>query len=159
MARLAARLKQASGQSAYHRFQCVLIRATLGSPAAEIAQLPGLPTATVHMLHSRFTKEGNAIVDLCGQGGRCHQHLCVEQDLLAPFVERDLAGAILTVAKIQQACQDQVGKTVARSTIYRLLDRHCWRKVEPRPRHPKADGAAQSTCKEFHCQVRREVAR
>jgi hypothetical protein len=36
---------------------------------------------------------------------------------------------------------------VARSTVYRLLDRHGWRKVTPRPRHPKADPAAQAAFK------------
>jgi len=53
VARLAERLKQASSHSEYQRIQCVLIRATLGSSAAEIAQLLGWSTATVHVLHSR----------------------------------------------------------------------------------------------------------
>jgi transposase len=140
VARLAERLKQANSHSEYQRIQCVLIRATLGSSAAEIAQLLGWSTATVHVLHSRFAKEGDAIFDLRGRGGRHHQHLSTdqEQDLLAPFVERAQAGGMLTVAEIQRAYQEQVGKAVAPSTIYRLLDRHGWRKVVPRPRHPKA---------------------
>lgn len=49
-----------------------------------------------------------------------------------------------TVAEIQQTHQAQVGKAVAPSTIYRLLDRLGWRKVVPRPRHPEADVAAQA---------------
>ena len=149
VARLADRLKQANSHSEYQRIQCVLIRATLGSSAAEIAQLLGWSTATVHVLHSRFAKEGDAIFDLRGRGGRHHQHLSAdqEQDLLAPFVERAQAGGMLTVAEIQRAYQEQVGKAVAPSTIYRLLDRHGWRKVVPRPRHPKADVAAQAAFK------------
>lgn len=47
----------------------------------------------------------------------------------------------------QQAYREHSGKDVARSTIYRLLERHGWRKVVPRPRHPKADQAAQSAFK------------
>jgi len=149
VARLAERLKQANSHSEYQRIQCVLIRATLGSSAAEIAQLLGWSTATVHVLHSRFAKEGDAIFELRGRGGRHHQHLSTdqEQDLLAPFVERAQAGGMLTVAEIQRAYQEQVGKAVAPSTIYRLLDRHGWRKVVPRPRHPKADVAAQAAFK------------
>jgi transposase len=149
VARLAERLKQANSHSEYQRIQCVLIRATLGSSAAEIAQLLGWSTATVHVLHSRFAKEGDSIFDLRGRGGRRHQHLSEdqEQELLAPFVERAQAGGMLTVAEIQRAYQEQVGKTVAPSTIYRLLDRHGWRKVVPRPRHPRADVAAQAAFK------------
>ena len=145
--RLAERLKQADSHAQYQRIQCVLIRATLGSTAAQIAQLLGW--STVHVMHSRWAKEGDAIFDLRGRGGRHHQHLSAEQEqeLLAPFVERAQAGGMLTVAEIQQAYQKQLGKAVAPSTIYRLLDRHGWRKVVPRPRHPKADVAAQAAFK------------
>ena len=149
IARLAERLKRASSHAEYQRIQCVLIRATLGSSAAQIAELLGWSTATVHVLHSRWSKEGDAIFDLRARGGRHHQHLSPEQEqqLLAPFVERAESGGMLTVAEIQQAYQEQLGKEVAPSTVYRLLDRHGWRKVVPRPRHPKADVAAQAAFK------------
>jgi len=147
--RLAERLKQASTHSEYQRIQCVLIRATLGSTASEIAQLLGWSTATVHVIHSRWAKEGDALFELHGRGGRRHQHLSEEQEqqLLAPFIAHAEAGGMLKVAEIQQAFQERVGKAVAPSTIYRLLDRHGWRKVVPRPRHPKADVQAQGAFK------------
>ncbi len=147
--RLAERLKQASSHSQYQRIQCVLIRATLGSTAAEIAQLLGWSTATVHVMHSRWAKEGEAIFEVRARGGRRHQHLNPgqEAELLAPFVERAQAGGILSVSEIQQAYSERAGKDVARSTVYRLLERHGWRKIVPRPRHPKADVAAQAAFK------------
>ena len=147
--RLAERLKRAGSHSEYQRIQCVLIRATLGSSAAEIAQLLGWSPATVHVLHSRWAKQGESIFDVRGRGGRHHQHLTAqqEQELLAPFVARAEAGGMLTVAEIQQAYRERTGKVVARSTVYRLLDRHGWRKIVPRPRHPKADVAAQAAFK------------
>jgi transposase len=147
--RLAERLKRAGSPTEYQRIQCVLIRATLGSSAAQIAELLGWSTATVHVMHSRWAKEGEALFDVRARGGRHHQHLSAEQEqqLLAPFVARAEAGGILSVAEIQQAYREQLGKAVAPSTIYRLLDRHGWRKVVPRPRHPKADVAAQAAFK------------
>lgn len=147
--RLAERLKRAKSHSEYQRIQCVLIRATLGSSAAQIAQLLGWSTATVHVMHSRWAKEGESIFDVRARGGRHHQYLTPEQEqeLLAPFVERAQAGGMLTVTEVQQAYQERSGKEVARSTIYRLLGRHGWRKVVPRPRHPKADLAAQAAFK------------
>lgn len=147
--RLAERLKKASSHTQYQRIQCVLIRATLGSTAAEIAQLLGWSTATVHVMHSRWAKEGEAIFEVRARGGRHHQHLgqAQEMELLAPFVERAAAGGMLSVAEIQQAYRERTGKAVARSTVYRLLERHGWRKIVPRPRHPKADVAAQAAFK------------
>lgn len=147
--RLADRLKQADSHAQYQRIQCVLIRATLGSSAAQIAQLLGWSTATVHVMHSRWAKEGEAIFEVKRRGGRRHQHLTPEQEqeLLAPFVQRAEAGGMLGVAEIQQAYRERCGQAVARSTVYRLLERQGWRKVVPRPRHPKADVAAQGAFK------------
>jgi transposase len=150
VARLADRLKRASSHAEYRRIQCVLIRATLRSSAAQIAQLLGWSTATVHVLHSRWSKEGDTLFDLGGRGGRRHQYLSLEEEqaLLAPFAERANVGGMLTVAEIQQAYLERTGKTVAPSTIYRLLNRHGWRKVVPRPRHPKTDVTARAAPKE-----------
>ena len=49
------------------------------SCSAQIARLPGWSTAAVHVLHSRWAKEGDAIFDMRGPGGRRHQHLNPEQ--------------------------------------------------------------------------------
>jgi transposase len=51
------------------------------------------------------------------------------------------------VAQVRSAYEQRVGHPVAARTIYRLLDRHGWRKVVPRARHPKADVAAQAAFK------------
>lgn len=147
--RLAERLKRAQSISQYQRIQCVLIRATLGSSAAEIAQLLGWATATVHVIHSRWAKEGDAIFELRPRGGRHRQYMSVEQEsaFLAPFVQRAQAGGLLSAVEIQHAYEACTGKPVASSSIYRLLARHGWRKLSPRPRHPKADVAAQAAFK------------
>lgn len=147
--RLAERLKKARGRPEYQRIQCVLLRATLGSSAAEIAKVLGWATTTVHNVHSRFAREGEALFDLKPKGGRRHQHLTLleEAQLLAPFIEQAHAGDMLQAARVRSAYEHRVGKQVAESTIYRLLGRHGWRKVVPRPRHPKADVAAQAAFK------------
>ena len=149
ISRLAERLKRAQSHAEYQRIQCVLIRATLGSSAAEIAQLLGWSTATVHVIHSRWAKEGEAIFELRGRGGRHHQYLSAEQEaqMLAPLVAQATAGGMLKVAAIQRAYEERVGKAVAPSTVYRMLERHGWRKVVPRPRHPKAKRAGQAAFK------------
>ena len=146
---LANRLKQAKSHVEYQRIQCVLIRATLGSTASEIAHLLGWSTATVHVIHSRWAKEGESLFDVRTRGGRRNHHLSATEEakVLAPFIAKARAGGMLHVAEIQRAYEQQVGKAVAPSTVYRLLDRHGWRKVVPRPRHPKADIAAQSAFK------------
>jgi hypothetical protein len=66
---------------------------------------------------------------------------------------------MLKVAEIQQAYERRVGKSVAPLTIYRLLERHGWRKVVPRPRHPKANRARQAAFKKLRRILERERPR
>ena len=101
------------------------------------------------MIHSRWAKEGEAIFDLRGRGGRHNQHMTSEQEaeLLAPFTKMATSGEMLHVSEIKKVLEERVGTPVAASTVYRMLDRHGWRKVMPRPRHPKADFQAQDAFK------------
>ena len=146
---LKARLKQAKTIAEFQRIQCVLLRATLDCSASQIAQVLGWATATVHITHSRWAKEGESLFDLKGKGGRRNQLLSEQQEaeVLEPFIERASAGGVLKVAQVQQAYEARVGKAVPDSTVYRVLERHGWRKVVPRPRHPKADVAARGAFK------------
>lgn len=62
------------------------------------------------------------------------------------------------MTQIQHAFEEKVGREVDDSTIYRLLHRHGWRKLMPRPRHPKADPQIQEQFKKnFPAQVEAAV--
>jgi transposase len=117
--------------------------------AEEIAQHCGVSKATVHQLISTYNRLGVRAVETAGKGGRRHQYLTREEEeqFLAPFFARAEAGEIATVQQIWQAFEARVGHGVDDSTIYRLLARHGWRKLMPRPRHPKADPQVQEQFK------------
>ncbi len=82
-------------------------------------------------------------------GGRRRQNMSVEEEaaLLAPFVSGAERGAVLVVAPIKAAYEQAIGHRVPDSTVYRLLARHGWRKMAPRPRHPKSDPEKQEAWK------------
>jgi hypothetical protein len=54
---------------------------------------------------------------------------------------------IATCAEIHAAYEARIDGSVDESTIYRLLARHVWRKVIPRPKHPKAEKEKQEAFK------------
>jgi transposase len=56
-------------------------------------------------------------------------------------------GEYIAAKAIYLAYEEKVGHTIHETTIYRLLRRHGWRKVQPRPRHPKADPQVQEAFK------------
>lgn len=142
-------MKKAEGKPEFQRIQCILLWATLGASAKDIAQVVGWTTGTVRVMHSQYAKEGDTFFDVVHRGGRHRQNMSLEQEeaFLAPFFDRAKAGGILVVTEIKAAYEAQLGRGVAESTVYRMLARHGWRKIAPRPRHPKADPAAQAAFK------------
>lgn len=66
-----------------------------------------------------------------------------ERRFLEPWAEQAKAGGILVVSAIRAALAQHLGKPVKPSVVYRLLERHGWRKVAPDTHHPKSDPKAQ----------------
>lgn len=130
-----------------YRQRWLIIYTALAEPrkAEEIARHSGVSKATVHQVISTYNRLGVGAVETPGKGGRRHQYLTREEEeqFLAPFFARAEAGEIATVREIWQAFETRVGHQVDDSTISRLRDRHGWRKLMPRPRHPQADQQAQ----------------
>ena len=107
--------------------------------ASDIAKHAGVSVHTVHKLIPAYNRLGIAAVETPGRGGRRREYLTLdeEQDFLTPFFERAERGELTTVQQIKQAFEERVEHEVDETTIYRLLDRHKWRKLQPRPFHPQ----------------------
>ncbi|SRR6266851_5497485 len=118
-------------------------------PAEVIALHCGVAKDTVHKLISHYNRFGKTAIETPGKGGRKRFYLTIEQEkqFLQPFFERAKKGEIATCAEIHAAYEARVDRSVDESTIYRLLARHGWRKVIPRPKHPKAEKEVQETFK------------
>jgi transposase len=117
--------------------------------AEEIAKHCGVGKGTVQQLISRYNRFGVSAVETKGKGGRRREYMTTEQEkhFLQPFFTRAHTGEIATVAEIHQAFEASIAHEVDESTIYRLLDRHGWRKLMPRPRHPQSSEEAQEQFK------------
>lgn len=127
--------------------------------AKDIAKDTGVSVATVHQLIPRYNRLGLAAVETKGKGGRHHEYITVEeeQELLRTFFDQAKKGELVTIHQIKQGYEQKVGHEVNESTIYRLLKRHKWRKVVPRPYHPKADKQEQKDFKETFPEKVKEV--
>lgn len=147
--RLAALLEQAETVGEFKRIQCVWLRAGLDLSVAEIATAVGLSPASVRCFHSRYLKRGETALLGRRRGGRRRQNLTLEQErqLLAEFSAEAQRGGMLEVGPIRGAYEKAVGRPVPKSTVYRMLARHGWRKLAPRPRHPESDPARREEFK------------
>ncbi|MDF5708275.1 MAG: winged helix-turn-helix domain-containing protein [Nostoc sp. S4] len=118
-------------------------------PASAIALHTGTTVRTVHEVISNYNRLAAAAIETSGKGGRHNSYLSKEEEtaFLEQFVDAAQTGKITTITQIHQAFEKQVGREVDSSTIYRLLERHGWRKLTPRPYHPKGDRLQQEAFK------------
>lgn len=142
-------MREAKGLEQYKRMQAVYYRACYKEKASKIAERTGLAIGTIWNIHSRWKREGPSMFEIKATGGRLRGHLSFEEEknFLKQFENEGTKGGILEVKVIHEAYQKIIGKNIALSTTYRMLDRHDWRKIMPRPRHPKGDLEVQATFK------------
>ena len=58
------------------------------------------------------------------------------------FEESAEQGALLVANEIKEALEKRLGHKVHKTTVYRMLHRNGWRKIVPRPKHPKCNKEA-----------------
>jgi Winged helix-turn helix len=131
--------------------QAVLLPALTGASLETTAEVLGLSRDRVCVLRRQFgelLKTPSKFKEE-RRGGRRRQLMSIEEEkeFLVPWVEKAATGGVLVVPPIHLAFQERVGRSVPKSTIYRLLARHGWRKITPDTRHPKVDVTAQEEFK------------
>ena len=138
---LKALLKKTKTKADFQRVQCIWLRAVFGMSSDQVSLAIGLRPATVKKLWSQYFSGGEKVLIGQGRGGRRRANLSVEEEeqVLVHFFDKAKGGEVLVVNEVKSAYEEAVGRTVPKSTVYRMLARHGWRKIAPRPRHPKAD--------------------
>ena len=148
--RLKTLLNSAQSVSEFKKIQSVYLRAKLGYNAQQIAEITGLKLQTVRNLHAAYLKDGEACLKPSKKkGGRKHFYLTIKQEkaFLARFEERGKTGSLLEASQIHTALQQKLNVEIPLSTTYRMLHRHGWRKLAPRPKHSKGNALTRKAFK------------
>ena len=68
-----------------------------------------------------------------------HRNMSIEEEkeFLSTYTKQAEAGQIVDLNEIKKAYIEKVGHSIGGSQIYRMLERHGWRKVMPRSKHPQ----------------------
>lgn len=128
-----ARRAMASARTPAQLRQClaILIPALTGASLETTAQVLGVSRRSVRELRRGFP-QGAAQLEKTGaqRGGRRHALMSADQEriFLQPWLEQEREGLGIDVAAFRSAYEQAVGRAVAKSTVYRLLTRHGWRR-------------------------------
>ena len=137
------------------RIQMVLLRES-GMTQPLIATAMGVSLSTVNRAHMAYDQGGVSMRSSRKPiGGRKRENMTLEDEkaLLARFAKAAGAGEMLNIHDLKAAYEKAIGHETSKSTIYNLLARHGWRKLMPRPFHPRCDIAAQNTFKKMAFQM------
>lgn len=130
--------------------QAVLLPALAQMTLKAAAKVLGVGRATVARLQGRFRRRKSSSQPMPRRwGGRRRALMKVEEEeaFLAGWKPKAEQGQLVVVTPLQVALEEKLGRRVKRSVLYRLLDRHDWRKVAPDTRHPKAQPTVQEEWK------------
>jgi transposase len=105
--------------------------------------------STVNRAHMAYDRGGIKALKPKPIGGRQRENMTLseEEALLARFGRAAGAGEMLNIHDLKAAYEQAIGHPTSNSTVYNLLARHGWRKLMPRPFHPRRDLAAQDDFK------------
>ena len=142
-------MKESSSIEDFRRIQCVYLGVRYPEmPARKIGEITFFSESRVWAIHAKYRKNGiSGLRD--SRGGRYHEYLSFEEEeeFLKQFEEKYKAGALSVAGSIKKAYEELVGKKVSKTTIYRLLVRHEFRKIVPYKRHKKANVEEQEAFK------------
>ena len=136
------------------RIQIVLLRES-GMTQSAIAEAMGVSLSTVNRAHMSYDGGGLKALKSKPNGGRQRENMTLaeEKALLAHFAKAAGAGEMLNIHDLKVAYEKAIGHETSNSTVYNLLARHRWRKLMPRPFHPKRNISAQKTFKKTAFQM------
>lgn len=145
------KMKASKDPRQLQRWQIIYTALLQPRKAEEIARDLGVSKSLVQKIISRYNKLGAPSIEVKHCGGRYNEYITREEEenFLLPFFERADQGEFITAKAIHIAYEEKVASSVHETTIYRLLKRHGWRKVAPRPRHPQADKQVQEVFKKI----------
>ena len=130
--------KQNKNKSVEKRIKALLLYAA-GEKCAKIAEQTGFVKSYISELVSRYRRLGLSAISGENYGGN-HRNLSYEEEeaLLKPFRKAAQAGQIVEVSEIKHAYEKAIGRELDSNhgQIYYVLQRHHWRKVMPRSKHP-----------------------
>ena len=136
------------------RIQMVLLRES-GMTQPAIAEAMGVSLSTVNRAHMAYDHGGLEALKPRPSGGRKRENMSLQEEkaLLARLAKAAGIGEMLNIHDLKAAYEKAIGHETSKSTIYNLLARHGWRKLMPRPFHPRRDMAAQNTFKKMAFQM------
>lgn len=119
----------------YQRLEVIALLGE-GYSESEVAQITRFSIHTIPLLRRKFVHHGMDSLMNHHKGRPAQIGNEETQAFLARYTQASQKAEILTVKSMWLDFQQQFDSTMTLQAFYRLLKRHHWRKIRPRPEHP-----------------------
>ncbi len=133
------KMKEVKCPKIYNKLEIIALSGE-GKTDKEIVEIKHCKDTRARYLRRDFLLKGIDYFAVDHRNGRNHALMTKEEEkeFLQQFEEEAEKGQLITVKEIAEKLDQKTGKTrSSRSTIYRILHRNGYRKIMPRPAHPK----------------------
>ena len=131
--------------------QSVLLPLELGLSIEQTARAIGRSNGSTCTMRTRFGKvvtgQMSAPRSKRQLRNRANTDLDRERQILDEVLPDAASGGVVVIPQIKPAIEAKLGKTLALSSVYRMLARHGWRKLAPDTYHPQGDSQAREEWK------------
>src|ERR1700738_2094717 len=134
------RMASTKDKNEYMKMRAVYLSKVEKMKGKDVAKVIGTSVGMVHQLTYRYKKFGidGLINKPCGGRTWSYMSLAEEKALLDEVINDASKGLIVISKIIRSKAEQKLGKPVSADYAEDLLNRHGWRKVAPRPKHPKS---------------------
>ena len=142
-------VREAPDKESYQRRLAVWLTQVGQLPAHQIAEWLCVSKQAIWLWVGQYNRQGPEGLDRQGRGGRRWAYLSLEEEetFLRRFQRQAAEGKVLTAKQLHAQLVERSGRKLTVGYVYGLLHRHGWRKLGPRPRHPRANLEAQEQFK------------
>jgi transposase len=143
------RMESSKDKNEYIKIRTVYLRKIEKMKVKDVAKAVGKSIKMVHQLTYRYNKFGIEGLINKPRGGRTWSYMSLEEEkkLLDKVTNNALNGLIVISKIIRSEVEQKLGRPVSADYAEDLLNRHGWRKVAPRPKHPKSSVEKQEEFK------------
>ena len=137
----------------YRRWQVIHLVQIQKMKKTHAAKAIGISKVSLHGILNRFASFGPEGMPTKPRGGRLDSYMSLDEEkqLIDGLFENGEKGLIITAREVKEAAEKKLQHAVSEDYAYDLLHRQGWRKVTPRPKHPKNNKEQQEEFKKkFH---------
>jgi hypothetical protein len=131
--------------------QSVLLPIEHGLSLKQTAQIIGRSVSATNRMRIRFCKvarhEKAAPRSKHALRNRAYASTDTEKRVLDEVLKEASRGGVVIIPPLKEKIEQRLGKTIALSTLYRMLARNGWRKLAPDTAHPKGNSQARDDWK------------